>query len=534
MIKLPTDKLAIEQGWLFNPDKAEAAVNWIESIFCMHLYRWQREVLETYFGWRNERNDYRFTDISCWIPKKNGKAFLIAALVGYKLFELKQARIYSSAFNSNQAKILMDSVIKIFKNSPKLAKQMMKRSGKIHAFCNPFRRDITVDYTGSKYQALADNVQANDGLIANVLVIDEIHRMKNTQVDVIEGSIVNIPDALKVIISTAGSGNKNERCWERYTEAKAILQGKRKDIRVLPVVFECTKLLTTVDEIYSLENLLACNPILSESPELLDNAKRELAAARDRRNDSWWKRFRLNQWLPEDGEAYISEAIYNGAEVESFPKEVGECYVGFDRTGGSFDFSAITALYPINETVYERHWVFVSADRLKFIESRDDRSYQKAIDAGEMIIVPADQVLDEFIFEWTQENLSNIKTLAADPFNAAYLLERWTASGINVVSVSQSNNRMLSPIIEEYANRVYRKAILHPQNALVSWQHSCCRRITTAKDCSKLVKCGTSRKGEGGSGHIDSIDATIFAMAALRQDEIQNAAYGNDAGISIG
>ena len=65
-------------------------------------------------------------------------------------------------------------------------------------------------------------------------------------------------------------------------------------------------------------------------------------------------------------------------------------------------------------------------------------------------------------------------------------------------------------------------------------QLSCSRKITTAKDVSKIVKAGTSRKGSGGKGHIDNIDSLINALAALRVDEITQAAYGNDSGITVG
>lgn len=520
-----SDAAAIAEGCYFDEAKAAKGIAWIERTLCIVLYIWEREILRRYLGWRTAAGGYRFTKLYIWLPKKNGKTFLIAVLVAYKLFELRFARIYSAAFNAMQAKIVMEELIKICRKAPALAR-MMKPRGKLKAFCTPFRRDFTNDITGSKYTALADNINANDGLIPDVIVLDEIHRMKNSQVDVLEGSTANNPDALKVIISTAGSGDKGHRSWQKYTYTKRVISGEIIDTQLLPIVFECpdaAKLKGT--EIYDLDRLIACNPVLQEVPEKRAQAARDLEEARELRNDLHWRRFRLNQWVAMDGEAYIDATVYDKCETtEELDTEGAEAFIGLDKSGGVWDFHAITALIRLEDgRTLERHFTFASADRLEPMGEQDERDYSKHIDAGEIIVIPADAITDEFIYEWSIAEFENydVKRIAGDPYSAANLLERWKGHGWEVVAVQQSNNRLLTPVIDDYAQRIRQGRIVHHPNELVSWQLSCARSFTTAKDCKKIVKQGTNVKGQGGTGHIDNIDALLNALAAMRADEVE-------------
>jgi phage terminase large subunit-like protein len=531
-----SDAAAVAEGCYFDAARAEACIRWIEATFALTLYAWQRHILRLYFGWRRPGGAYRFTQVSIWIPKKNGKTWLIAALVGFKLFELKNARIFSAACNAMQAKILLEELVKMCRQSPKLRKKMKPR-GQLRAFCSKFRREILNDMTGSRYEALADNVNANDGLIPDVLVIDEIHRMKNAQVDVVDGSTSNNPRALKVYISTAGSGDKTHRSWQKYDYAKRVLSGDATDTSLLAVVYECPDAHRLKGEaIYDLDRLVACNPVLQEVAEKRDQAAREMAEAREIRNDAYWRRFRLNQWIAQDGDEYIDAASYEACEVDKEPDISGaDCFVGLDKSGGEWDFHAATFLFLLEDgRVYERHFTFASADRLEPMAERDDRDYRQHVDRGELTLIPADAVTDEFLYNWSKEAFAGVKVkrIAADPYAAAYLLERWRADGHEVAAVQQSNNRLLSPVIDDYANRIRQGRILHAPSELVAWQLSCARKFTTSKDTAKIVKAGSTVTGRGGVGHIDNIDALLNALAALRAAEIEDAAY-QDAGIAV-
>jgi phage terminase large subunit-like protein len=280
--------------------------------------------------------------------------------------------------------------------------------------------------------------------------------------------------------------------------------------------------------------------VLQEVPAKREQAAKEVEEARRMRNDAYWRRFRLNQWISEDGDAYLDGEVYAACEVEPIGEDKlagAECYVGLDKSGGAWDFTGLTALFPMEGgRVYERHWTFAHADRIADMAERDDLDYSPYVEAGELVLIPAEAVADEWLYEWATATFANyrVKQIAGDPYGAAYLLERWKADGHEVVAVQQSNNRLLSPVIQDYAERVQQGRSVHPPNGLVSWQVACTRAITTAKDCKKLVKAGSSAKGSGGTGHIDNVDALINALAALRAVEIETAAYGASGGAVVG
>ncbi|MCL2640450.1 MAG: terminase large subunit [Phycisphaerales bacterium] len=536
-----SDEAAVAEGCYLDIERAERAIAWIERTFSVTLYRWQRDILFRYFSWRRPDGRYRFIKINVWIPKKNGKSWLVAALIVYKLFELRNARVFSAAVNAKQAGVVLDQAITILKGSSKIRVMMRPRTGKIRAFNSPFRREIIVDVTGSRYLSLADSPDAADGLIPDVQVFDEIHRMKNRTVDILDGNSANSPNCLKVTISTAGSGDKTHRSWQRYEYTKKVLAGEIVDTQLLAIVYECPNAAALKGEaIYDLDLLTACNPVLAEVPEKREQAMREIAEAREIRNDAYWRRFRLGQWLAQDGESYIGADEYATCEVDSIGNNilaVADCFIGLDKSGGVWDFHGITALYMLGDgRVYEKHFTFAGADRLEEMGERDDQDYNVHVDAGNLIAIPADAVTDEFLYGWFKANLAKhrIKKIVGDPYAASYLLERWKADGFDVVTVQQSNNRMLTPVIEDYADRIRQKRIIHTLNALYVWQLSCARAFTTAKDCKKIVKTGSTVTGKGGSGHIDNVDALINALAALRAAEIETAAHGNSTGIVIG
>jgi phage terminase large subunit-like protein len=538
-VRTKSDEVALTQGYYFDADLAEKKIGKMESLFKVKLLTWQRELLWLYYGWRNAQGGYRFSELVCSIAKKNGKSFLIAVLIGDKIFELKDGKIFSIAANAKQAReCILDPIITMFRNSPKIKAHMKPRTGKLKCFSNQFRREITNEFNHTRYWALAKGVGSNDGLIPDMVVIDEPHQQDNSQIDIMDNSTANNPNALKVYISTAGSGDKTHRWFQKYTYAKAVLKGEVIDVHLLPVIYEAAEGEYTVDQLYSEELLRQANPIYVDCPDKLEKAKQEILQAKANRNDSNWKRYRLNMWCAVDGEVYVLPEAYEACKVPALPEiELGglDCYAGWDRAG-VWDFSALALLFRLPDgRVYEKYYAFAVEDRLPTMQEEDAADYGKYITDGELIVVPGDVVMDDWLSDWLKTELKkyHVRKVGADPSWAQHQVESLMGAGFDVLQVQQTNNRLLTPVIEDYQTRVRSKRIIHSENTLFNWMLSCCRKITTAKDCNKIVKMGSNRLGQGGEGHIDCIDAAINALAVLRAQEIQESAYGS-GGIVVG
>ena len=65
----------------FDERKSRQNVAWMEDRFNIKFYKWQKDLLERYFGWRRKDGSYRFRRVQCWIPKKNGKALALGTLI---------------------------------------------------------------------------------------------------------------------------------------------------------------------------------------------------------------------------------------------------------------------------------------------------------------------------------------------------------------------------------------------------------------------------------------------------------------------
>lgn len=531
-----SDEVAISEGCYFDRGLAHRTVRWIEKKFAFHFYKWQRHILLLYFGWRRGDGGYRFTLVIIFIPKKNGKTTLIAPLVGFKLFELKQGRIYSAACAAKQAKVLMEQLLKIFEKAPAIAKKMIGRKATIKAFCNDFRRHVTNTKTGSRYEALAKNIKATDGMIPDFLVVDEIHVMDNAQVDVVMGGTSNNPDATTVIISTAGSGDKTHRSWQKYDWAKKVISGEIIDTTCLPIIHECPDDPQTADEIFDINRLLACNPRMREDPKALKSAIAEAEKARHERKYTWWLRYRLNKWLADDGVPYVDpdSEEYTKATVAMEDDELRAapmCFAGLDR-GQSWDFTALAMQFHLaDERVYEVHYTFAPADCIKAMAEKDGIDYRQFIETGELELIPIGVVHDEWLTNRIREILQpfNVKALAADPYMAAFIMESLKIDGIDVFKITQSNNRLLTPVIDDYEIMIRQGRLLHRSNRLYDWQLRHCRKINASKDTFKLVKANTNSQGHGGLGHIDNVDAAINARAVARAHEVTNINYSSGA-----
>jgi phage terminase large subunit-like protein len=330
-----------------------------------------------------------------------------------------------------------------------------------------------------------------------------------------------------VIISTAGNGDKTHPSYQQYSLAKSVLDGTSEDIHLLPAIYECSEEVRTPAEIYDPQRLIAANPVLQEDAEKRRLALEELKEYKRNKQNAWWKRFRLNQWLPQDGDEYIDLDLYQKAEVESEPDLSGaECYVGIDK-GGTWDFSALAFFFKLPDgRLFERHYTFAVADRLPEMQAKDDMDYGQFKGKG-LTIIPSNVVADKWLTEWALKEFEryNVIKVGADKHNADYILESFQSAGYDIVGVSQSNNAALTPVIDDYLERIRQGKLTHTKNELVDWQLNCCRRFTTSKSSCKLVKQGSNIRGTGGSGHIDNIDAAINALAVLRAAEIQEISY---------
>ncbi len=166
------DPYADCEGYYFNEKLAAKAIKWIEGCCTLTkgkkffgkpfiLSPWEKAVIANLFGWLSIDDGLRrYREVLIYIPRKNGKTELMAAINLYVLFcdgELG-GEIYSAASNEKQAKIVWD-----------VAKQMIKNNQLLMDYAKIYTTSITHDLTNSFYKYIPANVNGTHGANAHLI-----------------------------------------------------------------------------------------------------------------------------------------------------------------------------------------------------------------------------------------------------------------------------------------------------------------------------------------------------------------------------
>ena len=116
---------------------AELAVQFIEKHCChikgrlagsqLVMEDWQADFVRTLFGWKRQDNTRRYRQSFVFLPRKNGKTLLLAAIANLMMFverfKSPGAELYCAASSRDQAALLFDVAAGMVRQNEKLAKK---------------------------------------------------------------------------------------------------------------------------------------------------------------------------------------------------------------------------------------------------------------------------------------------------------------------------------------------------------------------------------------------------------------------------
>lgn len=162
----------------------------------IRLEPWQRFMLGSVVGWvHQDTGRRRFRTAFNQVPRKNGKTLLAAVVLLYVTFFDGEAGAegYSVATKRDQAKLVFEDAKKMVLSSG-LKTRIKTLVGNMHA-----------EATWSKLEPLGADHDSTDGLNPHVVVVDEMHAMKDRgMLDVIETATGARAQPLIYQITTAG------------------------------------------------------------------------------------------------------------------------------------------------------------------------------------------------------------------------------------------------------------------------------------------------------------------------------------------
>ena len=184
-------------------------------------------LLGFYFKGTNER---RYKEAFIFIPRKNGKTSLVAALAfAISILESKSgARLYIVAASLKQARASFDFILHSLRAKGYIDKFKVLDNNAEHSISYIF--SMNGQMSGSlRIECLASNPDAQDSFNCNLAIADEIHAFKKAaQYNRFKEAMKAYTNKLMIGITTAGD-SMTSFCYKRLVYAKKVVGGTVKD-----------------------------------------------------------------------------------------------------------------------------------------------------------------------------------------------------------------------------------------------------------------------------------------------------------------
>ena len=491
----------------FDKNLANNAIGWIEK-YCTFsqgtkskqsflLEPWQRSVVSHLFGYiKNGIRQYR--ECFFFVPRKNGKSELAAAIVCYVLFSEPEpgAKLYSAAAKRDQCKHVFDPVKKMIQNHPSL-----KRRAKI------YRNSILV---GDRcYSTVSSEAVKEHGGSTHLAIIDELHAQPNRElVDCFETSTGARRQPLLIYLTTSDY-DRISICNLKYDYACKVRDGIIEDDTLLPVIYEASKEDDWTDE----EVWKKANPNLGVSISTEYFANQCEKAKNDTSFENVFKRLNLN---------IKTEQAYRWMKMEEWdgcdgPLNIHElrgriCYAGLDLATVR-DMSSLVLAFPVDDLIYLLPFYWCPSDTAEIRERKDRQPYVTWAKHGHLDLTPGRTIQFDHIKSKLLDlsRIYNIKKMAYDPFNAASLIQDLeNHHGFKMEKFRQGVYSMNAPM-RFLMQLVLDRKLVHGGHPILRWNVSNLAAYADSSDNMRPDKEHSNEK-------IDGIVAGIMAIGLSMQE----------------
>lgn len=510
------DPFATAAGCRYDAVAAEKVVRFIETCLthvkgakgrqAFLLEPWQRGLVKNLFGWKRADGTRRYREAFVYIPRKNGKTALAAAILLAILLldEEPGAEIYSAAADRDQAALVFEQVRGMIQQEPRFA-DLLKL----------YRTAVTWPKANRSYRVLSADAHTKHGFNAHVVLVDELHAQPNRElVDVLATSQGARRQPLMISITTADY-DRPSICNEKYEQAKRVRDNPGDpaalgyDPAFLPVVYEAAP----DDDWREPAVWRKANPNLGVSIDE-DFLRREcLKAQESPAFENTFRRLYLNQrtrtdvlWLP-------LEKWKNEAPELSLELLAGrDCWCGLDLAS-TRDLTAFVMAFPLDDGVVAllpRFWI--PAESVVARSRRDRVPYDVWVRQGWMIETEGNAT-DYQRVRADIEALAgeyNIREIAIDRlFQGEETAHRLMDAGFEVIAFGQGFYTMAAPT-KRFDELFHARKLAHPRNPCLDWQIG---NVAVETDDAGNLKPSRKKSTE----KIDGVVASIMALGRLTQ-----------------
>ena len=457
-------------GYIFDEKRATRPIEFIER-FCRHskgewagkpvrLELFQKAFISALFGFIDEKTRVRqYRETMLYVARKNGKSTLLSGIALYCLIADGEAgaEVYSAASKKDQAKLVFNEALNMVRQSKELAAITKKR-----------KSDLYFALNFSKMQPLGRNSDTLDGLNASLVIIDELHSIKDRNTyEVMKQSQSARRQPLLVMITTAGTVRE---CIfdDMYKYASSVVDGTVQDDHFLPILYE----LDDKAEWRDPSKWEKANPSLGhikKLDDLISKVERAKQSPRDL-TGVLVKDFNVIQTV---GSAWLTFDDINNEETFELSRFRGFYAIGGVDLSHVGDLTAATLLLmDKNEKRYVTQMYWLPKDHFEKRVQEEKIPYDKWYEAGLLRLCEGNQINYSDVTKWFLEMVETYELTPAwiyyDPYSAAYWVQEMQSAGFNLVKCYQGVKTLSLPM-QKLAADLQSKKINYNNNVLLKW-----------------------------------------------------------------
>lgn len=456
--------------YVFNESRAQRPIDFIEK-FCRNskgewagkpikLELFQKAFISALFGFVNKSTGYRrFKETLFYVARKNGKSVLLSAIALYCLIADNEpgAEVYSVATKKDQAKIIFDEVYNMIKQSPDLLKVCKKR-----------KSDIYIPLNFSKMQALGKNSDTLDGLNSSLVIMDELHGIKDRNLyEVMKQSQSARRQPLLIMITTAGTIRE---CIfdDMYKYACDVADGNIKDDSFLPILYE----LDTKKEWLDPMSWEKANPSIGHIKKL-DDLLGKVERAKNSPRDLTGVLTKDFNVISTTNTAWLSYEDINNEETFSLEDFKGYYAIGGADLSITTDLTCATLLLmDKSEKRYVTQMYFLPRDNFEQRVKEEKIPYDKWLEAGQLRLCNGNSINYSDVTAWFLEMVEKHDITPAwvyyDSYSAKYWVEEMEQHGFNMVRCIQGSKTLSLPM-QMLGADLKAKKINYNNSSLLKW-----------------------------------------------------------------
>ena len=468
--KLVDDIKNPKGGYVFDRKRAEKPIEFIER-FCKHskgewagqplrLELFQKAFISALFGFVDKKTGYRkYRETLLYVARKNVKSVLLSGIALYMLIADNEpgAEVYSVASKKDQAKIIFSETYNMVRQSPDLLQVVSKR-----------KSDLYFNLTFSKFQPLGKNSDTLDGLNSSLVIIDELHSIKDRNLyEVMKQSQSARRQPLLVMITTAGTIRE---CIfdDMYKYACGVCDGTIEDPHFLPILYE----LDAKEEWLDPMKWEKANPGLNHIKKL-DDLISKVARAKQSPRDLTGVLVKDFNVIQTVASTWLTFDDVNNTETFSLERFKGYYCIGGADLSRSGDLTAATLLFmDKTEKRYVTQMYFLPKDNFEQRVHDEKIPYDKWHEAGLLRLCEGNSINYSDVTAWFMEMVQKYDVTPAwiyyDPYSAAYWVQEMQSNGFNMVKCYQGVKTLSLPM-QQLGQDLAAKKINYNNNPLLKW-----------------------------------------------------------------